>query len=628
VEKTSNFLLLFALSNMILYFPSIGSADFVESSQIINTGLDDSQLFSPVSTTNHSDSKLLSDLKEVNPDAFLLSKGSFRADYEGPLLGGELSPIIVFSDNIKNNSGLLDFGKVPAVTPPKHMKFMPPFETTFYVTNVADSNISISSIQLSDIRSPQASPFNFCGVDYNSTSIHLAPGYSQTLLVCFYPNKAGPSNATIQFFDGPNILATIPITGNGITPTDNMLMATEGDHNFSSQNIRKSEDILELNKSEMLSNTLEGSNDSSILENSATACSVKIEGGGARPNPKVNGEGPSNTTSESPPDDGLNLDDVPENHLHKINVGEFVDLSANIYGVLPQNIQNIKWIINEPKIRDYDESLPGKFVTSNLTMRDYEKPNISFYWTDTGNKNVTIVVQAKIGNQSMACGDSRTFVVERNIDDVNRQAEDFYIFNHNARVLHDHFNWHTSTNPINSICEPRISGAEFFTFHKGIISNFDNWRQTFGYKNISAWDPGTALPLETEYVDTNRIYPYRPQLTPSFFTPEGGKTASACSAPALEDSQPENGNNPLYSYTIRKLTDFINATDLANELEPTWHGTIHTRIGGLTPDESQWGDMSDFALAPKDPMFWRWHKYIDQIIYDKYVQLNGSEKQK
>jgi hypothetical protein len=31
-------------------------------------------------------------------------------------------------------------------------------------------------------------------------------------------------------------------------------------------------------------------------------------------------------------------------------------------------------------------------------------------------------------------------------------------------------------------------------FHKGIISNFDAWRKTFGYPAIGVWDAATYPP--------------------------------------------------------------------------------------------------------------------------------------
>jgi hypothetical protein len=564
----------------------------------------------------------------VQPDEFLLSKGSFHP--RSPLMGGSASPITVFSDNIRNNSGLLDFGQVPATMPPDFIKFLPPYQAIFYVTNTAGHNISITSIELADVQSPQpTSPFNFCGTDYNRTSIHLSPGYSQTFAVCFYPNTTGVSNATMVFFNESDLLGGISITGNGIPSSYSMLTGSEFVKGPDNQNVIDNENITKKigDIPALLSNRLQGSNASPLFIGTAESeCSVKIEGGGQRPNPDVNGaglvfdgtnvrfNGPINTNAETPPDDGLNLLDFPHEHLHKINVGELVNLNAAVNGVLPQNIQSIQWTVSDPKIKDYNETLPGKFTTSNLTTEEYQKPSISFYWKDTGNKNVTVSVKARINNQLINCGDSRTFVVERNNDDINRQAEDFYIFNHNATVLFKHVNWHIEEHPIDYICEPRPGGESFFVFHKGIISTFDSWRKTFGYENITAWDPATDLPQGIDGYDVNRFSPYQPQLIPSYLTDEGGNTYSICSAAG---SSPQG-----YNYNITKLSDFTNASDLANELEASWHGQLHMMIGGRTPDGFP-GNMAAFNLAPKDPVFWGWHKYLDENIYDIYREVKG-----
>ena len=142
--------------------------------------------------------------------------------------------------------------------------------------------------------------------------------------------------------------------------------------------------------------------------------------------------------------------------------------------------------------------------------------------------------------------------------------------------------------------------------------------KNFWIYNISAWNPADPLPPGTEHADRNRFSAYKPRLIDPFFTPEGGNTSSACSAP-ISGAPSENSNNLHYNYTISKLSDFANASDLANELEPTFHNLVHKDIGGGPVGHR--GDMGNFALAPKDLVFWRWHKYIDQIIYDKYVEL-------
>lgn len=550
------------------------------------------------------------------PDEFLLSKGSFVPDYEGPLMSSA-SPLVIYSDNIKNNSRGIDFGNVSVTGPPDHMMLLPPYESIFYITNEARENVSINSIKLTNIDTPGQTPFTFCGLDYNKTSIELASGYSQTMAVCFYPDRIGTSNATIQFFDNSTLLANVPISGNGVNPINQTFHISKISKNsFNNANIIKG----------FVNGLTPTNNDSELniaphtIGSRGSSCYVEILGGGERPNPEVDGEIPTHIDPEVPPDDGLNITDIPENHLHKINVGELVKLNVKVDGIIPENVTEIKWTISDPKIKDYDESIPGNFTTIPLSEDDYKKSNISFYWKEPGQKNVTVSVTTNTSDGLQKCSNSRTFTVERNSDDIERQAEDFYIFNHNATVLHDHYNWHVYTSPINIRCEDRPTGEEFFKFHKSIIFTFDSWRTTFGYQNISALDPSKPLPNKTEFVDKNRLYPYIPQLMPSYYTIDGGRTFSLCSAVSERPGNSQLGINP-YHYNVLKLGDFKNASDLANELEPTWHGTIHVDIGGVTPDQTKFGDMSVFNLAPKDPLFWKWHKYLDQYIYDKYVEI-------
>ena len=238
-----------------------------------------------------------------------------------------------------------------------------------------------------------------------------------------------------------------------------------------------------------------------------------------------------------------------------------------------------------------------------LKDQDYSKPTISFYWKDGGNKEVTVTVEAINGDQSIKCESSRTFNVERNNDDLNRQPTDFYLFNHNATVLENHFNWHWD-NEQRIECDPSMNGEKFFLFHKAVIYNFDAWRDTFGYSKIIPWDPATNPPNNTEFDNENRGLVYLPQPIPSFYTTEGGRTYSYC--------------NPEYKQNITKLSDYRDANFLASELERYWHGTVHGSIAGEN------GDMGDFSLAPKDPVFWMWHKYID-TIYDKYREIKGLD---
>jgi hypothetical protein len=343
-----------------------------------------------------------------------------------------------------------------------------------------------------------------------------------------------------------------------------------------------------------------------------TDCAIAIEGGGQRPNPNilVDESGALNTEPLDPSDDGIQMNQTVAYH-HKINVGELVKLQASVNGISSETIKSIRWTIADPKIKDYDEYIPGKFVTYNLTEKDYLKPEISFYWKDVGEKQVTVTIeQLSNNNQSKKCSVSRTFSVERNDNDISRQATDFYIFNHDARILERHSNWHRN-NPQIVFCDPSDNGEEFFLYHKRLISTFDSWRETFGYSKIIAWDPATSPPTGKDLDNEGREPIYVAQPIPSFFTIEGRTEDSTDRGPVKSACDPyyNKGTNQ----SITKLGDFLNADYLASELEATWHGEVHGYIGG---------DMNNFFLAPKDPVFWMWHKYID-TVYENYKRITG-----
>ena len=559
------------------------------------------------------------------PDEFLESKGSFvppslrQTAPEFLNFMAQIGPVIVFSDNIKNNSNVIDFDEVPATTPPNFMRFNTPYQVQYYVYNRGNNDISIDSIRLSEVVSNETrSPFEFCGMNYNNTSIHLPPGNTQALSICFYPEMTGPASATLQFYQGSQVLFNLPVRGNGVNPEGmpQLGFMEESGNQTDVENISLAEDATisnHISKIPLVPSNLSSDTQSFLIE-PLTDCSVTIEGGGQRPNPAVSGWdinntriGPSNTTPVSPLDDGLDLNDNTTRH-HKINVGQLVKLEANVSGLPPQSIKNISWTISEPKIKDYNATIPGKFVTYNLTTQDYLQPAVSFYWKDDGGKKVTVTVEEVSNNQSKKCSTSRIFNVERNHDDIDRQASDFYVFNHNATLLEKHFGWHWDHQlPRNVSCDPSYNGEEFLRFHKGVISNFDSWRETFGYPEIIAWDPANDPPKNIDLYnvdDQYRTSKYQPQPIPSYYTTQGGNTNSHCAL--------------AYNQTIFKLSDYKDADYLGSEIEETWHNDVHGAIG------SDGGDMNDPGLAPRDPVFWMWHKYLDSI-YDTYTEIKGQK---
>ena len=64
----------------------------------------------------------------------------------------------------------------------------------------------------------------------------------------------------------------------------------------------------------------------------------------------------------------------------------------------------------------------------------------------------------------------------------------------------------------------------------------------------------------------------------------------------------------------RRLSDFPTLGELGCALERPWHNRIHNMIGG---------DLSDPGLAPKDPIFWRWHGYLSSV-FEEYSSARTS----
>lgn len=196
---------------------------------------------------------------------------------------------------------------------------------------------------------------------------------------------------------------------------------------------------------------------------------------------------------------------------------------------------------------------------------------------------------------------------------MDRQASDFYVFNHNTTLLESHLGWHWNHQPPRNVnCDPSHNGEEFLRFHKGVIYNFDSWRETFGYPEIVSWDPANDPPKNIDLYNVDNQYRtsiYIPQPIPSYYTTQGGNTNSPCAL--------------AYNQTTFKLSDYKDTDYLGTEIEETWHDEVHGAIG-WGQDIQEGGDMNDPGMAPRDEVFWMWHKYLDSI-YDTYKEIKGQD---
>lgn len=155
----------------------------------------------------------------------------------------------------------------------------------------------------------------------------------------------------------------------------------------------------------------------------------------------------------------------------------------------------------------------------------------------------------------------------------------------------EHMDWHQAeeNKPWNKWTN---YGERFLLFHKQYIDKFDVFRFSKGLSPVSGWDPSTPIPndlahphvLEAARVTSNPFASNPACKTPTWATITGG------SDPA-----------PGYGYT--KLDQFQSLDELGRAIDSGWHGTVHNTIGG---------DMKKFH-SPIDPVFWRWHRWIDNV---------------
>jgi hypothetical protein len=311
------------------------------------------------------------------------------------------------------------------------------------------------------------------------------------------------------------------------------------------------------------------------------------------------------------------------------NVGQQATLSAVAVGITPTSFA---WTIPGPHIKDYSASLgtmlttppasPLPWSTTPLTASDLSQASVTLYWKpspaqihplngppEARTVSLTIHVGATI------CTATLNVTVERNTTDPNRQPEDYYTSTHRASgttntglggIVDEHMYWHHFVGG-----GPDGSWLQFLPWHSYFVHRFDQWRSEFGYPPVAPWYPGRPLPTGAEFdhdpalrlvynPDNNRI--------PTYFTLAGGTGAD----PAVPG--------------VTRLADYSDLDSFSDSFEGSFHGVPHcnigTSLGGFFDTSGPgFGSMCK-SSSPKDPMFWRWHGFIDRL-YRNYCRLRS-----
>lgn len=306
------------------------------------------------------------------------------------------------------------------------------------------------------------------------------------------------------------------------------------------------------------------------------------------------------------------------------NVGQKATFTAIAVGVTPTSFA---WTIPGPHIKDYSEDLgtrnspappnPLPWTTTPVSAADLTQSTVSLYWKPSPAQVHPLngppearLVALSVNTGSGPCNTSVNVTVERNLTDPDRQPEDYYTSTHRApattnveagNVVDEHIYWHQFVGG-----GAAGSWLQFLAWHTYFLGRFDEWRAEFGYPEVAPWYPGRPLPTGPEFDQ-------KPSLRIAY-TPSGNKIPFQFTLAG----SPPSGANPLGT--------FASLNGFSSSFEGGYHGNVHCNIGSAVggffdTNGPGYGSMCR-ASSPKDPMFFRWHGFIDRL-YRNYCTLKG-----
>lgn len=176
--------------------------------------------------------------------------------------------------------------------------------------------------------------------------------------------------------------------------------------------------------------------------------------------------------------------------------------------------------------------------------------------------------------------------------------------------LRTHAQWHAQNTMHPE--DANTYGDDFVAFHREMGAHYDAWRAEQGFAPVVAWDPSTPMPPEFAYPRMTGCLPRRtddPKVElPTWATVEGG-----------DEPSPEWGYRSLCEFpSLNRFAKAIDASATAPAgfvLEDSYHSAVHNRVAGdLAPPET----------APRDPIFYAWHKHVDLLFVSWETSCGGA----
>ena len=210
------------------------------------------------------------------------------------------------------------------------------------------------------------------------------------------------------------------------------------------------------------------------------------------------------------------------------------------------------------------------------------------------------------------------------------------------RIIDEHMNWHCTNGHIGVKAGmgsgPAVDGAgfgeQFLAYHKQEIYAFDLFRDhTLGLNHIEIWDPNNITDENSEYYNpmpwgipgcgVQLIDGECPPGIQGVSPAKAGGSMGECkygtgrSGDGVDESTFTDCIGCILlneTYRGAELQSFASADDLGSALDKTFHTDFHVGIGySIDNDGNYCEDMLYTSASPRDAMFWRAHKALDEV---------------
>jgi hypothetical protein len=206
-----------------------------------------------------------------------------------------------------------------------------------------------------------------------------------------------------------------------------------------------------------------------------------------------------------------------------------------------------------------------------------------------------------------------------------------------------HQTWHACFGALGGPNPFPGRGDRWYAFHRQFNFDFDRWREAHGYPTIESleWCPNMVEPIGTAVTGAptppgcgsaqdgvgglgtlgrrpNNAHCPQCIAFPQCLFHAGGGPMNCPTAPSPTCEIP--GHSVSFPYA--SLDQFTNVDDVAKIMDAYFHGDMHvaTSVADAPNCDPQTGngcynlDSLSTACAPRDPMFWRLHKAIDDVV--------------